>query len=87
MGPIDMWTIRVGTEYATASDTADGVRWRVIERVGEIIDDDGVVPVYRCAQIAGDTTFYPSDRNPDGTIDMCGDAIAAALGTDGGDDD
>ena len=66
-----------GTEFSYPN--APDEQWRVEDYLGEREDEDGTYAVYRCRMIAGDTGQYAADRNEDGTIDLVGETIVAAL--------
>jgi len=78
-------TVHAGDQVQLPDDPADVV-WEVIGSEREPDESeygDGWCPSLRCRQIGGDMTLYAADRNEDGTIDLCGDAVAAAISANG----
>ena len=72
--------VHVGDQFRT--DSAPDELWEVSGPPVEMIESDygdGACPSFPCTQIAGDTTRYAASREPDGTITMCGDAVAEAI--------
>jgi hypothetical protein len=73
--------VRVGDQFRAKYDPPDEL-WEVAGPSTETIESsygDGECPVFPCRQIGGDSSLYATDREADGTINMCGDYIAEAL--------